>query len=109
MTAVSDPNRVRSQPALTTSTGLIWLLLGTLLAVLCVAVLFALVGLAPATAWTGIVLVAALYLALIVLRFAVPQGPRRLTALASIFGAIALVTLVCVILITGAAWGSLAA
>jgi hypothetical protein len=106
---MSDPNRVRSQPALTTSTGLIWLVLGTLLAGICIAVLLALVGLEPGTAWTGIVIVAALYLALVVLRFAVPQGPKRLIALASVFGAIALVTLVCVVLITGAAWGSLAA
>lgn len=104
---MSDPTRVRSQPSLTTSTGLIWLLLGTLLAVICAVVLLALVGLEPVTAWVGLILVIALYLSLIVVRFAVPQGPARLTALASLFGAIAVVTLVCVVAISGMAWGSL--
>lgn len=105
---MNDPNRVRSQPSLTTSTGMVWLVLGTVLAAVCVAVLLGLVGLAPGIAWSGVVTVALLYAALLVIRFAVGPGPRRLTALASVFGAIALVTLICVVLISGAAWGSLA-
>ena len=105
---MSDPNGVRSQPSLTTSTGLVWLVLGTLLAGICVAVLLALVGLVPVIAWVGVGSVVLLYAALVVVRFAVPPGPRRLTTLASLFGAIALVTLICVVVISGTAWGSLA-
>ncbi len=105
---MADPTRVRNQPALTTSTGLIWLVLGTLLAAICASVLFALVGLEPVAAWVGLIMVAALYLALVVVRFVVSAGPHRLTALASIFGSMAVVTLICVVTISGMAWGSLA-
>ncbi|MBG6240054.1 putative membrane protein [Mycetocola sp. CAN_C7] len=104
---MTDPTRVRSQAALTTSTGLIWILLGTVLAAICVAVLLTLVGLAPVVAWTGVALVVALYVGLLIVRFAVRPGSRRLVAMASVFGAIALVTLICVVLISGSAWGSL--
>lgn len=104
---MSDPTRVRSQQSLTTSTGLIWLVLGTLLAAICVAVLLALAGLEPVTAWIGLIVVTALYLTLVVVRFAVRPGPARLTAMASVFGAMAVVTLVCVVAISGMAWSSL--
>lgn len=104
---MSDPTRVRSQASLTTSTGLIWLVLGTLLATICVAVLLALIGLGPVTASIGVIVVTLLYLTLIVVRFAVRPGPARLTAMATLFGAMAVVTLVCVVAISGMAWGSL--
>ncbi|WP_411720470.1 hypothetical protein [Mycetocola sp.] len=104
---MTDPTRVRSQPALTSSTGLIWILLGAILAAICAGVLLALVPLQPVTAWVGLVLVVVLFTAMIAIRFAVRRGSRRLTAMASVFGAIALVTLVCVVMIAGAAWESL--
>ena len=104
---MTDPTRVRNQPSLTTSTGLLWIGLGAVLAVICVGVLLALVPLEPVTAWVGLVLVVVLYVAMVVIRFAVRPLTRRLTALAILFGAMALVTLVCVVLIAGAAWGSL--
>ena len=104
---MTDPTHVRSQPSLSTSSGLIWLVLGTVLAVICGAVLLALVGLEPVTASVGLVLVVALYLALVIVRFALPSGPHRLTWLASIFGGMAVVTLICVVTISGMAWGSL--
>jgi hypothetical protein len=104
---MTDPTRVRSQPALTSSTGLIWIVLGAVLAVICAGVLLALIPLQPVTAWVGLVLVVVLFLAMVVIRFAVRVGPRRLTAMASVFGAMALVTLVCVVIIAGAAWESL--
>ncbi|MET1016182.1 MAG: hypothetical protein ABWX76_05155 [Leifsonia flava] len=104
---MSDPVRVRNQPSLTTSTGLIWLVLGTFLATICVAVLLALVGLEPVTASVGVVVVTVLYVAMIVVRFAVRPGPVRLTSMASLFGAMAVVTLICVVVISGMAWGSL--
>jgi O-antigen ligase len=104
---MTDPTRVRSQPALTSSTGLIWIVLGSVLAVICAGVLFALVPLQPVTAWVGLVLVVVLFLAMVVIRFAVRVGRRRLTAMASVFGGMALVTLACVVIIAGAAWESL--
>jgi hypothetical protein len=48
-----------------------------------------------------------LFAAMIAVRFAMRPGRRRLTAMASAFGAMALVTLVCVVIIAGAAWESL--
>jgi hypothetical protein len=104
---MTDPTRVRSQPSLTSSTGLIWLIFGAILAVVCAGVLLALVALDPVTAWTGLVVVGVLFAAMVGIRFAVRSGPRRLTALAGTFGAMALVTLACVILIAGSAWSSL--
>jgi hypothetical protein len=104
---MTDPTQVRSQPALTSSTGLIWILLGAVLAAVCIGVLLALVALQPVIAWVGIALVAVLFVAMVVTRFAVRHGRRRLTAMASFFGAMALVTLVCVVTIAGAAWSSL--
>ncbi|SFN49840.1 hypothetical protein [Mycetocola miduiensis] len=104
---MTDPTRVRSQPALTSSTGMIWILLGAILAAVCIGVLLALVALQPVIAWVGITLVAVLLVAMVVIRFTVRQGPRRLTAMASFFGAMALITLVCVVMIAGTAWASL--
>jgi hypothetical protein len=104
---MTDPTRVRNQPALTSSTGLIWIVLGAVLAAVCAGVLLALVPLQPVTAWVGLVLIVVLFAAMIGIRFAVRQGPRRLTAMASVFGAMALVTLICVVMIAGAAWESL--
>ena len=107
MTDLPDPTGVRNQPALTTSTGLVWLVLGAFLTGICVAVLFGLVALEPVVAWIGLTVVICLYLTLLVVRFAVPAGRKRLLALASVFGAIAVVTLICVVVISGSAWGSL--
>jgi hypothetical protein len=104
---MTDPTRVRSQPSLTSSSGLIWIVLGAILATICVGVLLALVPLEPVTAWIGLVLVVVLFAALIGIRLAVRPGPHRLTAMASTFGGMALVTLVCVVMIAGAAWESL--
>ncbi|MET4638272.1 hypothetical protein [Mycetocola sp. 2940] len=104
---MTDPTQVRSQPSLTTSTGTIWIVFGAVLAVVCAGVLLALVPLGPVIAWVGLVLVVALFVAMIVVRFATHPGPRRLTAMASAFGAMALVTLACVVILSGAAWGSL--
>jgi hypothetical protein len=104
---MTDPTRVRSQPALTSSTGLIWIVLGAVLAAICAGMLLALVPLDPVIAWVGLVLVVVLFAAMIAVRFAMRPGRRRLTAMASAFGAMALVTLVCVVIIAGAAWESL--
>ncbi|MET1052965.1 MAG: hypothetical protein ABWX65_10035 [Mycetocola sp.] len=107
MSAMSDPTQVRNQAALTTSTGFVWITLGSLLTVLCAGVLFLLESLDPVTARVGLGFVLVFFLALVILRWAVPAGRKRLVAMASMFGAIALVTLVCVLVISGNAWGSL--
>lgn len=104
---MTDPTQVRRQPSLTTSTGTIWIVFGAILAAVCAGTLLALVPLGPVVAWVGLVVVAALFVAMIVVRIAVSPGPRRLTAMASAFGAMALVTLACVVILSGAAWGTL--
>lgn len=102
-----DPTRVRNQPALTTSSGSIWIVLGAILTVVCVGVLLALVPLNPAVAWIGLVLAALLFVALVVARFTTSAGRRRLVVMASCFAGIAAVTLICVVILSGTAWESL--
>ncbi|MEO5921355.1 MAG: hypothetical protein ABIQ01_09460, partial [Pseudolysinimonas sp.] len=56
---MTDPTRVRDQPALTGSSGLIWLVVGGIFAAIALALLIVLVPLPP----TGVALVAAIVVA----------------------------------------------
>ena len=99
-----DPTRVREQPSLTTSTGAIWLIVGGLFTAIALAVLIPMTTLPP----TGLALVAAvvigvLYVAMVVVRFAVPPGRRRLGMLASGMLLIAAISLTAVLIVAGAA------
>jgi hypothetical protein len=88
---VTDPTRQRNQPALTTSSGLIWLVVGGLMAAISFGVL-ALLG-----AWPAAIVIAALYLGMIVVRLLVGPGRVRLGLLAAGMLAIAVVALGAVI------------
>lgn len=103
-----DPTLVRSQPALTTSTGRIWLIAGAVLAVVAIVVLGFLTTLDPRTATIGIVLVVALYVGMVVVRMLVGRPRARLAAMAVGMLAIAAVALTCVGLIASHEWESLA-
>ncbi|MFP3466518.1 hypothetical protein [Leifsonia sp. SIMBA_070] len=94
-----DPTRVREQPALTTSSGREWLLLGGLLALVSLAVLLPLSGMHPDIALVGAGVVLLLLIGMGVVRAAVPRRRARLVTLAVLFGAMAVVALGTVLLV----------
>ncbi|GAB3617657.1 hypothetical protein GCM10027416_22140 [Okibacterium endophyticum] len=93
---------MRNQPALRTSSGLVWIVVGGLLAIVCLIVLVPMTALQPGIAWFGAVTVIVLYVAILITRLSVPPGRMRLFVLAVLFGAMALVALVCVFLVSAA-------
>ena len=91
---MTDPTRQRNQPALTTSSGLIWLILGGLLAAISLVVLIPMLDFAPhGVALAAVVAIVVLYVGMVVVRFAVAPGRLRLGLMAAGMIAIALVAL----------------
>lgn len=76
---MSDPTKVRNQPALTTSTGKEWLIVGGLFAAIAVALLVALTAL-DSRALTAAIAVAALYAAMIATHLVAKRHKLRLLA-----------------------------
>ncbi|MDM4762658.1 hypothetical protein QT381_06525 [Galbitalea sp. SE-J8] len=108
---MTDPTFLRNQPALTTSSGRSWLIVGALFAVIAAGVLFALAGAPPAgVGLGGGIAVIALYAAMVVIRLAVPARRRRLRLglLAGALLAMAAIGLVCVLVIATTAASELA-
>jgi peptidoglycan/LPS O-acetylase OafA/YrhL len=96
--------RVRDQPALTTSSGRSWLLLGGILALIAVVTLVTMLGSQPAgVALIGICVIVALYAAMVIVRVNLHPGRGMLAWLAAMMIAIAVVGLVCVGLIAATA------
>lgn len=78
-----DPTRIRSQPALTTSSGRIWLVVGGIFAAISLVVLIPMTPMPPpGVALTAACLVVALYAAMIVTRLIVDRQRLRLGLLA---------------------------
>ncbi|GAB3131795.1 hypothetical protein [Marisediminicola antarctica] len=101
----ADPTLVRNQPALTSSSGLAWIIVGGILAVTGIAVLAPLIGLGPpGVAVGGIVVLAAIYLVMVVVRFTTAGGRFRLAIMAACMIAIAVVALVAVGIVTADEW-----
>ncbi|MDP3209072.1 MAG: hypothetical protein Q8M65_07975 [Rhodoglobus sp.] len=93
----TDPTNIRSQPALTTSSGRSWLLVGGLFSAISLGVLIPMTQLPPpGVALVGAIAVAALYLGMIGVQLVLPAGRRRLGVLAVGMLAIALIALVAV-------------
>jgi hypothetical protein len=89
--------RVRDQPALTTSSGRSWLLLGGILALISFVLLVTMLGAQPAgVALLGICLTVALYAAMVIVRVNMHPGRGMLATLAALMISIAVVGLVCV-------------
>ncbi len=91
-----DPTKMKNQPALQTSSGLIWVVMGGLFAILSLVPLVMLIvsaGASRPVALTAAVLVVLLYALLVVLRLTIPTGPRRLRWLAVCMLTMALVAL----------------
>ena len=95
-----DPTRVRNQPALTTSTGRSWLILGGILAAIAVALLVALGQLPPpGLGYLAAATVALLYAGMLLIRAWVRPGRRRLGLLAAGMLLIAAMSLTVVLII----------
>ena len=100
----TDPTKIRSQPALTRSTGRSWLIVGGLFTAIALGVLIPMTQLPPAgIALGGTIVIAALYLAMIVVRISMPAGRRRLGFLSVGMLAIALIALVAAGIVAGTA------
>lgn len=96
--------RVRDQPALTTSSGRSWLILGGILALIAVVILIPLLSQKPAgLALFGLCSIVALYAAMVVVRVNARPGPRMLALLAIFMIAIAIIGVICVGIIAATA------
>jgi putative flippase GtrA len=97
---VTDPTRQRDQPALTQSSGLIWLVVGGIFTAIALGVLIALVQLPPpGVALVAAIVVAVLYAGMWLVRFAVHPGRRRLGLMAFGMLAIAAVSLAATLIV----------
>ena len=106
---MNDPTRIREQPSLTSSRGRTWLIVGGLFTLVALGVLIpeAVLDLRPhGIPLAAAVVVVVLYAAMVVVRFAVPRGRRRLGTLAVGMLAIALVSLVAVAVVATVTWNS---
>ena len=104
-----DPTRLRDQPALTSSQGRSWLILGGLLALISLGVLvpMALMNMPPVPVpLTAAIVIVSLYLGMVIVRFATPPGRLRLGLLAIDMLAIAFVAVLAVVLVAEFAAGS---
>jgi putative flippase GtrA len=99
---MTDPTRMRDQPALTQSSGLIWLVVGGIFTAIALGVLIALVQLPPpGVALVAAIIVAALYAGMWLVRFIVRPGRRRLGLMAAGMLAIAAVSLAATLIVAG--------
>lgn len=106
---MSDPTQIRNQPALTTSSGRIWLVVGGLFAAICVGVLAALLPLRPpGVALVGLIVIVLLYAAMVVARFVVARQRLKLALLAACMIAMAIIALACVLIVSAAEWNMFA-
>ncbi|NEM90115.1 hypothetical protein [Galbitalea soli] len=99
--------RVRDQPALTTSTGRSWLILGGLMALIAIGVMVPMIALdPPGVAVAGCCVVVALYTAMVITRINARPGRGMLAALAALMIGIAGVALLCVVIVAAQQGGS---
>jgi hypothetical protein len=95
---------VRAQPALTSSSGAIWLIVGGLFVLLSGIVLVLLLPLPPhGVALGALIAILVLYAAMVVVRLTVRRRRRMLGSLAVLMLAIAAVALGAVLIVAGAA------
>ncbi|MGX5680726.1 hypothetical protein [Schumannella luteola] len=102
-----DPTSIREQRSLRTSTGTIWLVVGGMLAAIAAVLLSFLTTLDLGVALTGLVIVLALYVAMVAVRALVPRRRRRLALMASCMIGIAAASLLFVGIIAATQWEAL--
>ncbi|WP_098406381.1 hypothetical protein [Paramicrobacterium agarici] len=100
----ADPTKMANQPALRTSSGAIWLIVGAVLTVICLLVIVPLIQFGNPVTLVGAVLVVVLYIAMIVVRLTIAARVTRLRVLAVLFGLIALIGLLTVLIDAFAGW-----
>jgi hypothetical protein len=92
----TDPTRLKNQPALTTSSGNIWILVGGLFTAIALAVLIpmAVLDMPPqGLPLVAVILDVTLYLAIVIARLTAPPGRVRLGIMAIALLAIAAISL----------------
>lgn len=100
-----DPTALREQPALTTSSGAIWLIVGGLFVAVSLGVLIPMSTLPNGTvAIVAAIVIALFYLGMLVAQLAIPRGRRRLGVLATGMLLIAAVALGAVLFVATGAW-----
>lgn len=102
-----DPTLVTSQPALRSSSGAIWIIVGSLFAALSLVPLIAIVtngGPAGSVALVTATLVVCSLVAMVVLRLTLRDGPPRLRAMAGCFLAMALIALLGMVICVMIVW-----
>lgn len=100
-----DPTSIRAQPALTTSSGTSWLVVGGLFTLIAAGMLVALAGFPPpGLALTGAAVVVLLALGIVLARLLLPAGRRRLGVMAALLLASATIALGVTIVVAWSAW-----
>ena len=100
-----NSENLTDQPALTTSSGKIWLIAGGILALISSAVLFPMMWLEPpGAALGGIIAVVVLYAAMVVVRVTVHRRRIRLAVLAFLMMAIAIAFFISAGIVTATEW-----
>jgi hypothetical protein len=87
-----DPTWLRNQPSLTTSSGLIWLVVGGIMSAIAFVLLLAMGSLHPLGYWSAAI-IALLYAAMLLVRAWVKPQRRRLGMLATLMLLIAAIAL----------------
>ncbi|MBB5633470.1 uncharacterized membrane protein YhaH (DUF805 family) [Cryobacterium mesophilum] len=101
-----DSTRIGDQPALRTSRGATWLIVGGLLAALSIGLLVALDALQPPVGLIGAAVLFVLYMLMVVAVLAIPVRRAKLVTLAGLMVAMAVVALVFVVAINVAEWSA---
>jgi hypothetical protein len=102
---VSDPTKVRSQPALNSGTGNTWLVVGGITTAIAGAFFaFGLQLEPPGLALSGLLAVLLLYAAMLVARFTIKPEPLRLRTLATLLLALSVIALVCLAVVAWTQW-----
>ena len=102
-----NDTRIGEQPALRTSSGRSWLIVGALMVVACGGLLLALSTRQPIAGFVGAGVVVAIYVLMVVAVVAIRHIRARLVTLAVLLAAMAATALGFVLVITAAEWSML--
>jgi len=104
----ADPTAIGEQPALTTSSGTIWLVVAGIFTAIALVELAFMLTFGNPLVVVGLVLVAGQYLGILVTRFITPAGRLRLRIMAGLMLGIAGVSLIVVGVVAAERWSTIA-
>lgn len=104
---VRNDTRMGEQPALRTSSGRIWLVMGAITAVACVGILVALSTRQPTIGFIGAGVVVALYVAMMVVALVIRNVRAKLVTLAILLVSMGVTALAFVLVILNAEWAAI--